>query len=340
MDRIVVTRFSAMGDVAMVASVLTEFQERHPDTEIVLVSRPFFSPFFDQIPRLIFHPFDPEKSHSGFTGILRLYQELKKYRADQLADLHNNIRSGLLRTFFKLSGTAVAVIDKGRVEKRALTRKRNKILQPLKHTSERYADVFRCLGYGFTLSHRLKKRSAPMPAAIAPLLASQGKKVGVAPFAQHPYKVFPRQKMEAVLKSLAQAGIQLFLFGGGKTEQRITERWEKEIPGVQSLVGKYTLSEELGIIAQLDLMVSMDSSGMHMASLMGTRCISLWGATHPFAGFLGYGQRLEDCIQVEHPSRPSSIYGNKPCLCDGTEAIDLIESEAVASVIQEKLTTQ
>ena len=74
-----------------------------------------------------------------------------------------------------------------------------------------------------------------------------------------------------------------------------------------------------------------------MASLMGVPCISVWGATHPYAGFLGYGQKLEDCVQIDHPMRPSSIYGNKSCLCDGVEAIARIESQVIIKNIQEKL---
>jgi len=106
---------------------------------------------------------------------------------------------------------------------------------------------------------------------------------------------------------------------------------------VHSVVGKYNLSQELDIIAHLDQMVSMDSSGMHMASLMGIPCVSVWGATHPYAGFLGYGQSMEDCVQVEHPNRPNSVYGNKSCLCDGVEAIDLVSSEMLVERIKKHL---
>ncbi|WP_312696335.1 MULTISPECIES: glycosyltransferase family 9 protein [Sphingobacterium] len=337
MKRILVTRFSAMGDVAMVASVLREFQAQHTDTEIIMVSRPFFSAFFDGIPRLIFHPIDPKGKHKGIPGLLKLFNELKKYKAKQVADLHNNIRSRFLDILFKTSGYQVQILDKGRSEKKALTRSKDKVFKPLKLTTERYADVLRKLGHSLQLSHQLEKQHRLIPQGMMPILASNAKKVGISAFAQHPYKVLSVEKMTEVIHSLSDLGVQVLLFGGGASDKAITEKWEKQFPNVFSVVGKYNLTQELDIIAHLDLMISMDSSGMHMASLMGIPCVSVWGATHPYAGFLGYGQSMDDCVQVEHPNRPNSVYGNKSCLCDGVEAIDLVSSEMVVERVKGKI---
>lgn len=332
MKRIIVTRFSAMGDVAMVASVLKEFQSQHPDTEIILVSRKLFAGFFEGIPRLTFHEIQPNGRHKGILGLFKLYCELKTHRAHQVADLHHNIRTQVLNRLFKWSGYAVKSLDKGREEKRALIR--HEPFVPLKPTTERYADVFRALGFSLTLTHRLSKEKRPIPQALIPLFEDHSKKVGIAPFAQHPYKVWPLQKMEQVLAYLSENKHTVFIFGGGKPEQEIAEAWSKHYPGVSSTIGQYSIAQELDIIANVDLMLSMDSSGMHMASLVGTRCLSIWGATHPYAGFLGYGQSLDDCIQVEHPNRPSSIYGNKACDCDGVEAIELVTVDMVTKKIE------
>ena len=68
------------------------------------------------------------------------------------------------------------------------------------------------------------------------------------------------------------------------------------------------------MMGQLDVMLSMDSANMHLASLVGTRVVSVWGGTHPYAGFLGWSQKTEDCAQLDMPCRPCSVYGNKPCL--------------------------
>lgn len=333
-QRIIVTRFSAMGDVAMVASVLKEFCQRYPAVEIIMVSRQFFAPFFDGIKNVKFHPFEPKTVHKGFGGLVRLKKELAQYRADAVADLHFNLRSRVLDVLFSLTGLNVKQLNKGRPEKKALTRREDKVKRQLKLTVERYADVFRALGFHFELSHKLNSDLQDVPKAAFSMFGNfERKKIGIAAFAQHRYKIFSLAKMEQIIEHLTHHGYDVLLFGGGQEEFQITQNWTESFPNTYNTIGKFTLREELDIISNLDLMISMDSSGLHMASLMGVRCLSLWGATHPYAGFTGYGQQAEDCVQVEHPNRPSSVYGNKPCDCDGTEAIDLITPEMVIEKI-------
>jgi ADP-heptose:LPS heptosyltransferase len=97
-------------------------------------------------------------------------------------------------------------------------------------------------------------------------------------------------------------------------ETETLQKWEQQIPNTKSLSGKLSLTEELNKIAELEVMISMDSANMHLASLVGTRCVSIWGATHPYAGFLGFGQKEEDVIQVEDLTcRPCSVFGDKEC---------------------------
>ena len=337
-EKIIILRFSAMGDVAMVASVLKEFSEQNPSTEIVMVSREAFKPFFDGIPNLIFHSIQPKTTHKGVAGLYKLYKELRKYKPTALADLHDNLRSRILSTFFRLSGTKIKRIDKGRAEKKALTRSTNKIFKPLRQTVERYADVFRQLNFKIELSHKLIKNQKALPAKAVYLFKDHSiKKIGIAPFAQHLYKVYPLGKMEEVIAYLSKIGYQLLIFGGGKAEQEIAENWSLTYANTHNLIGNFTLSEELDLISNLDLMLSMDSSGMHMASLMGIEVVSVWGPTHPYAGFLGYGQLENDCIQIDHPNRPNSIYGNKPCMCGVESCMGLIDPETIVNKIKEKL---
>lgn len=333
-QRIIVTRFSAMGDVAMVASVLKEFCQRYPAVEIIMVSRQFFAPFFDGIKNVKFHPFEPKTVHKGFWGLVRLKKELAQYGADAVADLHFNLRSRVLDVLFSLTGMNVKQLDKGRAEKKALTRKEHKIKRQLRLTVERYADVFRTLGFSIELSHQLTPNLQDVPKGAFSLFGNfERRKIGISPFAQHRYKIFSQHKMAQVIDHLTHNGYDVLLFGGGEEEFQIAQNWTERFPNTYNTIGKFTLREELDIISNLDLMISMDSSGLHMASLMGIRCLSLWGATHPYAGFTGYGQQAADCIQVEHPDRPSSVYGNIPCDCNGIEAIDLITPEMVIEKI-------
>ncbi len=335
--KVIVLRFSAMGDVAMVASVLQEFSVQNPEIEIVMVSREAFKPFFDGISNLTFHAILPKTKHKGIFGLYKLFRELLSYKPVAVADLHDNLRSRFLSTFFRAIGVKIKRIDKGRSEKKELTRDKDKLLKPLKPTVERYADVFKAIGFKLQLSHLLKKDVKELPIKTTVLFDQSKLTIGISPFAQHLYKVYPLIKMEEVIAELAALNYQILIFGGGKEEKRVAEKWEAQFEQVKNVIGKFTLKEELAIISHLDLMLSMDSSGMHMASLMGISVVSIWGPTHPYAGFLGYGQQLTDCIQIDHPARPNSIYGNKPCLCDGEPCIDLIAPNIIVNKIKERL---
>lgn len=336
--KIVVLRFSAMGDVAMVASVLHELVVQNRGAELVMVSRAAFKPFFKSIENVTFHAIEPKTTHKGIIGLYKLFVELKTYNVLAVADLHDNIRSRILCLFFWMSGVKIKRIDKGRSEKRALTRPVNKVVKQLKQTVERYADVFKSLHLNLKLSHQLLRGKQQISVKAEGLFnSSLHKKVGISPFAQHIYKVYALTSMEVVIAELNSLGYDVFIFGGGKEEQAIAEDWANKFKNVQNLIGNFTLTEELEIISNLDLMLSMDSAGMHMASLMGVPVVSIWGPTHPYAGFLGYGQLESDCLQIEDPIRPNSIYGNKPCLCGVIPCIDLVKPETIVNKIKQKL---
>lgn len=301
MTRILAYRFSAFGDVAMTVPVFREFLEQNPDVEVIMVSRNNFESLFADIPNVIFHGIDLDE-YKGFLGIRRLGKELlKQYKPDYVADLHDVIRSKILDKIYVRKGLKVFKIDKGKEEKENLTNVWNLEKFQLKKTVERYADVFRDMGFKVELSHQLRPTS------------TQKSGIGFAPFAQHKGKMLPLEKSFELVKILAQKNT-IYFFGGGKKETETLENWEQQIPNTKSLAGKLNLSEELNRIAQLEVMISMDSANMHLASIVGTRCISVWGATHPYAGFLGFGQNEDDVVQIRDLTcRPCSVFGDKEC---------------------------
>ncbi|MBB4806892.1 ADP-heptose:LPS heptosyltransferase [Chryseobacterium defluvii] len=301
MTRILAYRFSAFGDVAMTAPVFREFLEQNPDVEIVMVSRKNFESLFADIPNVIFKGVNLD-DYKGFFGLNRLANELlKEFRPDMIANLHDVIRTKILDKVYRRKGLKVFKINKGKEEKEKLTDIWNLDKVQLKKTVERYADVFRDMGYEIRLSNQLRTSS------------NQKSGIGFAPFAQHKGKMLPLEKSYELARVLAQ-NHALYFFGGGKKETETLEQWEREIPNTKSLAGKLSLTEELNKISELELMISMDSANMHLASLVGTRCISVWGATHPYAGFLGFGQSENDVVQVKDLTcRPCSVFGDKEC---------------------------
>lgn len=285
----------------MTMPVFREFLEQNPNVEIVMVSRNNFESLFADIPNVIFHGIDLDE-YKGFLGIRRLGKELLKlYKPDYVADLHDVIRSKILDKLYVRKGLKVFKINKGKEEKENLTNVWNLDKVQLRKTVERYADVFRDMGFKLELSHQLRPQTI------------QKSGIGFAPFAQHKGKMLPLEKSFELVKILAQKNT-IYFFGGGKKETETLESWEQQIPNTKSLAGKLNLSEELNRIAQLEVMISMDSANMHLASIVGTRCVSIWGATHPYAGFLGFGQSEDDVVQIKDLTcRPCSVFGDKEC---------------------------
>lgn len=324
-----------MGDVAMTLPVIKNVLEQNPSLTITVVSNAFLQPLFNGIDRCYFHPAHLKKQHKGIAGMYRLYKELKAVTAfTAIADLHSVLRSSLLKFFFRFSGLHAATIDKGRKEKKALTRKGNKILKPLITTHERYADVFRNLGLGVVLNRELPVLPKQAIPATIQNLFSPGKKItGVAPFAQYAEKMYPIEQMKALVQQLAAENNTILLFGGGERESAVLQQWAGEMAGVYNMAGKFSFADELAIISNVQLMVSMDSANMHLASLFGIPVVSVWGATHPFAGFTGWSQLPENIVQATLYCRPCSVFGNKPCYRGDHACMHLISRQMIIEKI-------
>jgi ADP-heptose:LPS heptosyltransferase len=334
--KILVIRLSAMGDVAMTVPVLHSFIDKYPHVKLSVLSKKSFGSFFSST-KIHFIGIDL-KYYEGLKGLYELFKVLKKEKFDLVIDLHDVLRSNILRFFFRfIGGTKVFVVDKGRKDKRTLTRKKNKILKPLKTTIERYADVFKEAGFEMQLSGQTYKPDLDVQDKVAALLSDEDNPVyiGIAPFAAHQGKIYPLEKMAEVIDYLSIKGFKLFLFGGGDNEKLQLQEWESKFPHCISVAGKFTLKEELQLISKLDLMLSMDSANMHLASLVGTPVVSVWGATHPYAGFVGWGQSPENIVQINKPCRPCSIYGNKECYLTDTPYVCM--KEIRPSMIIEKI---
>ncbi|SFW43657.1 ADP-heptose:LPS heptosyltransferase [Sinomicrobium oceani] len=336
---LLVIRLSAMGDVAMTVPVLQTLVKQHPCLRITVLSRAFFKPMFEGIPGVSFYAADIRGAHRGILGLYRLYGALKTLDIDAVADLHHVLRSNVLKFFFRLGGFRVVQIDKGRKEKRALTRATNRIFRPLKTTHQRYADVFGELGYGIDMSRPVFTRKRAFPEGVEQPEGAAGrplKKIGIAPFAAFDGKMYPADLMEDVIRKLSEDGrYVLYLFGGGTEEKEVLERLQSRYSRVFNMAGKLTFGDELSLISNLDTMVAMDSGNAHLAAIFGVRTITLWGVTHPYAGFYPLGQEpgfalLSD--RQKYPLIPTSVYGKK--FPEGYEnAMRTIAPDAVVSKI-------
>jgi ADP-heptose:LPS heptosyltransferase len=315
-EHIAVMRLSAMGDVAMAVPVLRAFNAKYPNVKITVISTPFFQPLFNDIPNVTFFSFDKKGKHKGFFGLFRLFLELRKSKIDAFADLHNVLRSKVIRGLFALSGKKVAFSYKGRKEKKEVTRALNKIFRPLPSVFERHSKVFENLGFPINLSNPTFPEKSKLTSEILAVVGEKNEKwIGIAPFAQHDSKVYPLDLMEKVIDELAEnPNHKMLLFGGGKKEIETLEALSKSHKNVISVAGNLKFNQEILLISNLDVMLSMDSGNGHISAILGVKTITLWGATHPYLGFSPFHQPEENSLvsdRILYPKLPTSIYGNK-----------------------------
>jgi ADP-heptose:LPS heptosyltransferase len=306
-----------MGDVALTTPVLKGMRNQYPEIELILLTRDAFKPFFTSVDGLELIFPDLKNRHKGFLGLIRLFKDINRQsKIDYVIDLHDVLRSKILRLFFRITGVPIAVIDKGRSEKKSLISGKQKIR--LKHSVERYCDVF--AKAGFPVIPTKDKWIVPSSDVSLKTGILSGRpgvlNIGVAPYAKHKLKIWPENYMVRLLELIGENHkCRFWLFGGNEDSGKLIAL-QCRIAGSTNLVGKLSLDEELIFMSKLDMMISMDSSNMHMAALVGTKVISIWGGTDPLSGFAAWMQPESFSIRIpdeELTCRPCTIYGKGEC---------------------------
>ena len=308
----------------MLIQLLYSVARTNEQHDFVLLTQPFMTELLlDPPDNVEAMAIDVRREERGVLGLMRYARRLRLERFDAVLDLHDVLRTKFLRSYLHLFGIPTKHLKKPRQERRRLVQNSpDKDLTPLPPMWQLYRQVF--IEAGLSVPERIP------PIDIHPLLMQsferlhpelllhRGSKVrlGIAPFASTPAKTYSPELMKQAIRTLVEDGrFEILLLGGKGKEAETLSSWEQEFEGVRSIAGKLDFSEELILLSTLDAVVSMDSANMHLASLVGTRVLSVWCCTHPVAGFLGIGQRWEDCLQPEGlDRRPCSIFGdNKRC---------------------------
>lgn len=342
-EHLLIMRFSALGDVAMLVPVVHSLATQYPHLRVTVLSRSIARPLFDNLaPNVGFMDADVTREYKGIKGLNALYRRLKAKHFTAVADMHGVLRTHYLRFRFKADRFKVAVIDKHRAGKKRLSLREGKQLVQQPTSFHNYADVLARIGYPVKLDF-----VSIFPSSGGPLRQLKAKElrekksfqkwIGVAPFAAHEGKVYPLSKMERVVELLSNAhpNARLLFFGAGAKEKQCFDTWCRRYPrcfNVSSVSGG--LHDELIIMSHLDVMISMDSANSHLASLVNIPVVSIWGATHPYAGFMGWRQSESTAVQLNLPCRPCSIFGDKPCYRGDLACLQGITPEMVFDKVE------
>ena len=344
--RVLVARLSALGDVAMTIPVLYSICKAYPDTQFLMLTQTLPAKLFINHPDNLSVKGIKTADYKGLCGMYRLWKEIQRdFNPEVFVDLHAVLRTFALGLFARLSGVRVEHIDKGRSGKKALTRAHDKRLLPLISSRARYREVFRRFGMhlqSYTFQSIFPEGKADREEFSDIYSEDKGAErwIAIAPFAKHKGKIYPLEQMTKVVEQLAgRKDTRLFLFGAGAEECAVLQRWADTHPqNIHNVaIKRYGFAKELALLSHCDVMLSMDSANMHLASLVGLRAVTIWGATHPYCGFLGWRQSEEDTVQLNLTCRPCSVFGNKPCLNDDYYCLSGITPEMVTSAVDKAL---
>jgi len=310
---LLVIRFSAMGDVALVRPALQALLNKYPALEITVVSKPAFAPFFENEPRLHFFAADVIKNYTGARGLWRLAGELHLLKFDAVVDLHSVLRSRVLCMMFRTMGDRIIRFKKGRKEK--LTLIKTGKLKKLPHSTERYLKAFEPLGFTAKIEapHCLKPTASEAAQTFYQTIKKENATiVGIAPFAMHASKEWGLGRVKETMQGLqSKQKVAFVLFGGGDNEVQKLNILATEVDQTHNAAGKFSLRDELWLMQQLNAMLTMDSANMHMATLVGTPVVSVWGPTHHYLGFgpLGNENNIVEAPKDAVPCRPCTVFG-------------------------------
>ncbi|MBQ0085453.1 MAG: glycosyltransferase family 9 protein [Prevotella sp.] len=325
-EHLLIMRFSAIGDVVMMVPVVVALAEQYPSLKITVLSRPFAKDFFSNLaPNVYFMSADVKGEYKGVGGLNELFKRVYSKNITCVADFHGVLRTEYLRSRFAINGIKVEHINKHRKGRRKLCRQKNKVMQPLASPFDNYSDVLSKLGYPIVLNQE-KVPFASLPSSF--VVPKEETWIGIAPGASYLGKIYPSDKMQEVIEILKEdiPNSKIFIFGEKENPYPETTNVHTMCDGFRS---------ELALMKKLKVMISMDSANMHLASLVGTPVVSVWGQTHPLAGFIGWNQTTDTAVQLDLPCRPCSIFGNKKCEIGDYPCIKNITPEQIVDKVMQ-----
>lgn len=336
--RVLITCFSSISNVAAIVPQLYGLVNDYPEHEFVVLSRSFLKPLFDKLPRVTFVGADIRGEHKTIVGVYRLFKQLKAMRPDVVLDMQRSWRTRLITRLFALLGTKTLQIGFARREQKHLIKRGANKYHPIPTIFDRQARLYAKIRLNVNDDfHKLYDPNMEQVAKIKELYGEKhGHWIGIAPFSIARGKTLPLRKMKNVIAHFdKQPNTKIFLFGAGEMENELLSDWQSLYDNVYAVHTNLKLDDELVLMNFLDVMLCMDSANMHLASLMAVPVVSVWGATHPYSGFLGWKQSMNNCVGVDFSCRPCTAHSDKKCKYGDYRCLESLHSSKIIETINQ-----
>lgn len=332
--KVLVQRYSALGDIIILLPILQQLKLDYPELKIAFASKPLVAPFFNDLD-IEFIPIDHKGKHKGLRGLRRFAKEIEEqFGPDIIIDAHMVLRSMVVSRSFQLSGRKVYSIRKDRPARKRFLKAAAEGREPLMQISRLHLENFQRAGFDLNFN----RESIP----IAPFSLDEEIKlwfeerkalqnIGIAPGSKHLSKTWPNEKYLEVMKGLKSKDRHFFLFGGWDEHDTLDKLGRESGCSYSVMAGKFSLDQESALCKELSVFISNDSSNMHLAAWSGCPVVSIWGGTHPDAGFAPY---MNEAHMValgddELGCRPCSVFGTGECSRGDFACLHHLDSQSV-----------
>lgn len=298
--KILVVRFSSMGDIIYTTPVVRCLKTQLPDAEIHFLTKPAFKYIYDNNPyvdRLVLLK----------PALAETIEEIRAEKYDYLIDLHNNLRTSLIKL---RTGIKSSTYKKQRIRK-WLSLKFNLKLVPPVHLVERYLKAVKFLGvkndgkpidYYVKAQHDLKKL---LPAS------HQNNFVAFVIGATHFTKRMPNEKIISICRKVNSP---IVLLGGQDVRANGTHIATAAGSNVYNACGATSLDESVYLVSRAQRILGFDTGLTHIAEAFDKPIASIWGGTVPeLLGVQPYMVKDAEVIGIKLPCRPCSKFGLEKC---------------------------
>ncbi len=338
--KILVLRYSSLGDVALTNPVLDGLLAAFPKARV------FFATKKEYLPAIQNHPVLERiltLEGSGFFELWGHIQEIRSLNPDVILDLHDSLRTQVISTFNRKA--KFLVYDKEALRRRLLVKKLNQ--QPSLHTIQKYLKVLEPLGVKPHLKIHFKVYDSKKDQAFLREFLERRKispsqlVIGLGPGARWKTKQWMSERYAELASRLVEDYRCNLLWFGSRDEARLIQSIQGKMRGSFlergiCLAGEVGLEKSIALLGRCDLFIGNDSGLTHLASGRGCRVVVIYGSTTTSLGFEPWGPH--SVVEVSNLTcRPCDVHGKNSCplghfKCMRDLTVDLVEGAVKRSV--------
>lgn len=322
MRKILVIRFSSIGDIVLTTPVIRCLKKQLPDAEIHFLTLNQFEAILVNNPYI-------DKLWLTDKNLNTVISKLKNEKFTDIIDLHNNLRSLRIKLELNVKSKSVRKLN---FKKWLLVNFKINLL-PKIHIVDRYLETVKHLGVrndGEGLDYFISSADENIWPLLPPAFLNGY--AGIVIGAKHNTKIFPVVKLIEVIK---QINMPVVLLGGKEDQQRGDEIAAATGKQCFNACGKFALNVSAAIVKHARVILTNDTGLMHIAAAFKKPVVSTWGNTVPEFGMTAYVSADKSAIhEITHLScRPCSKIGYEKCPRGHFKCMnDLDEAQIAASI--------